>query len=231
IEALVQERARKLGLDVSGTDGETRLRKLISDEVDLWNDEHRRGGRTVGFPDPEPVVAQAFVNLARYGPITALLDDPDVWEIMINAPDLVFCRRHRGPDGYHPDVFHDDAHVVRTLTKLLDDASTSHRKLDVAAGLQDAQLDDGSRVHIVHGELARGGHTMVNIRRFTGVALRDLDELVARDTLDAATAAFLRACVRVGLSIVVAGAPGSGKTTLMTCCAAELDPTLRVVVA
>src|SRR5690606_11505996 len=158
-------------------------------------------------------------------------DDPDVWEIMINAPDLVFCRRHSGPDGYHPDVFHDDAHVVRTLTKLLDDASTSHRKLDPAAGLQDAQLDDGSRVHIVHGELARGGHTMVNIRRFTGVTISSLDQLVDLGTIDPPAATFLRACVQVGLSIVVAGAPGSGKTTLLTCCAAELDPTLRVVIA
>ena len=44
-------------------------------------------------------------------------------------------------------------------------------------------------------------------------------------------AAFLRACVRARLSIVFAGAPGSGKTTLMSCCTAELDPSLRVVIA
>jgi pilus assembly protein CpaF len=231
IEAHVQERARRLALDPGSPDGERELRALIDEEVARWNDEHRRGHRPVGFPDPGLVTDQAFVNLARYGPLTDLLEDEDVWEIMINAPDLVFVKRHVGPDGYHGEVFHDDDHVTRTLTKLLDDASTSHRKLDPSVGLQDAQLDDGSRVHIVHGELSRGGHTMVNIRRFTGVALRDLDELVARDMLDDTTAGFLRACVRVGLSIVVAGAPGSGKTTLLTCCAAELDPTLRVVVA
>jgi pilus assembly protein CpaF len=31
--------------------------------------------------------------------------------------------------------------------------------------------------------------------------------------------------------MVFAGAPGSGKTTMLSCCAAELDPSLRVVVA
>src|SRR5438874_4327418 len=36
---------------------------------------------------------------------------------------------------------------------------------------------------------------------------------------------------RARLSIVFAGPPGSGKTTLLSCCAAELDPGLRVVVA
>jgi pilus assembly protein CpaF len=30
---------------------------------------------------------------------------------------------------------------------------------------------------------------------------------------------------------VFAGAPGSGKTTMLSCCAAELDPSLRVVIA
>src|SRR5205085_10938521 len=44
-------------------------------------------------------------------------------------------------------------------------------------------------------------------------------------------ARFLRACVRARLSIVFSGAPGSGKTTMLSCCAAELDPALRVVVA
>ncbi len=49
--------------------------------------------------------------------------------------------------------------------------------------------------------------------------------------LDQPVAEFLRACVRARLSIVFAGAPGSGKTTMLSCCAAELDPSLRVVVA
>ncbi|HEX2065056.1 MAG TPA: CpaF/VirB11 family protein, partial [Acidimicrobiales bacterium] len=41
----------------------------------------------------------------------------------------------------------------------------------------------------------------------------------------------LRAAVRARQSIVFAGPPGSGKTTMLSCCAAELDPSLRVVVA
>jgi pilus assembly protein CpaF len=154
-----------------------------------------------------------------------------VWEIMVNAPSAIFVKRHVGPSGYHDEVFHDDEHVVRTLTKLLDDASTAHRKLDPADGLQDAQLDDGARVHIVHGDVARGGHVLVNIRKFTAIPFRSLDELVDRRMLTNQVAGFLRACVRARLSIVFAGQPGSGKTTLLSCTAAELDPALRVVVA
>jgi pilus assembly protein CpaF len=230
IERAVQERAASTALDMGAGDAEATLRRLISGEVDQWNLDHQRGLRPFGLPDRAAVVEQVLRNVAGYGPLQALLEDPDVWEVMVNAPDAIFVKRHSGPSGYHDEVFHDDDHVMRTLTKLLDDAG-SHRKLDPSDGLQDAQLRDGARLHIVHHDVARGGHLMVNIRKFTGVPFRSLDELVGRDMLDDAVASFLRAAVAARCSIVFAGAPGSGKTTLLSCCAAELDPGLRVVTA
>jgi pilus assembly protein CpaF len=231
IEHRVQQRAKEVALDLTSPTGAAALRSMVEEEVARWALDHKRGLRPFPLADPPVVVERAYRNLAAYGPLTPLLADDDVWEIMVNSPTAIFVKRHRGPSGYHDEVFHDDEHVVRTLTRILDDAARSHRKLDPAEGLQDAQLDDGARLHIVHGDIGRDGHVIVNIRRFNGVPFRSLDELVARDTLDRTVADFLRAAVRARLSIVFAGAPGSGKTTLLSCCAAELDPTLRVVVA
>ncbi|MBV9951960.1 MAG: CpaF family protein [Acidimicrobiia bacterium] len=231
IERAVLERAKAASLDMRGDDGPARLRELIVDEVAQWSADHKRGLRSFDLADPSAVVERAYRNLCGYGPLEPLLADDDVWEIMINAPDAIFVKRHSGESGYHDEVFEDDDHVIRTLTKVLDDASSAHRKLDPAEGLQDAQLDDGSRLHIVHGDIARDGHVMVNIRKFTGVQFRSLGQLVERDMLSNEVAAFLAACVRSQLSIVFSGAPGSGKTTMLSCCAAELDRTLRVVTA
>jgi pilus assembly protein CpaF len=231
IERTVQRHAKEQALDLAAHDGRARLRALIEAEVRRWSADYKRGLRTFDLSDHEAVSERAYRNLAGYGPLEPLLADDDVWEIMINAPDAIFVKRHAGPSGYHDEVFHDDEHVVRTLTKILDDAEGAHRKLDPAEGLQDAQLDSGARLHIVHRDVGRDGHMVVNIRKFTGVAFRSLDELVSRDMLSTAVADFLRAAVRARQSIVFAGAPGSGKTTLLSCCAAELDPTLRVVIA
>ncbi|MBS1838655.1 MAG: Flp pilus assembly complex ATPase component TadA, partial [Actinobacteria bacterium] len=52
-----------------------------------------------------------------------------------------------------------------------------------------------------------------------------------RGSMTPSVARFLAAAVQARLSIVFAGAPGAGKTTLMSCCTAELDPSLRVVIA
>ncbi len=231
IEQRVQLRAKDVALDLSDDLDGQRLRALIHDELVRWSADYKRGLRAFDVSDPHLLSERAYRNLAGYGPLEPLLDDDDVWEIMINAPDQIFVRRHAGVSGYHDEVFHDDEHVVRILTKILDDASAAHRKLDATEGLQDAQLDSGARLHIVHRDVGRDGHLIVNIRKFTGVAFRSLDELVERGTLPPVAAGFLRAAVRARLSIVFAGAPGSGKTTMLSCCAAELDPSLRVVVA
>jgi pilus assembly protein CpaF len=231
IETAVQSRAKDDAIDLATPGGHEQLRALIDDELRRWEDDVRRGRRSVAITNPDTLASRAWRNLVQYGPLTDLLDDSDVWEIEINAPTEIFVKRHRGSSGYHHETFHDDEHVIRTLTKLLDDSSTSHRKLDSTEGLQDAQLDDGSRLHIVHGDLARGGHLMVNIRRFTGVPFTRLDQLIANDTLSANAAAFLAAAVRCGATALFAGAPGSGKTTLLSCCLGELDPSRRVVIA
>lgn len=231
IEREVQAQAKQAAIDVDQPGGREALRALVEREVVAWHDDHRRGLRPYDLADPATVIDRAMRNLTGYGPLAPLLADDDVWEIMVNGPDQVFVKRHRGVSGYHDEVFHDDEHVVRTLTKILDDARGAHRKLDPAEGLQDAQLENGSRLHIVHGDIGRDGHVLVNIRKFTGVPFRSLDDLVAREMLDAGTAGFLRAAVRARRTVLFAGPPGSGKTTLLSCCAAELDPALRVVVA
>jgi pilus assembly protein CpaF len=231
VERAVQARAKQLDLDVSSESGSRTLLSLIEDEIAQWSRDYESGVRSFDIAEPAVLAERAYRNMAGYGPLQPLLEDPDVWEVMVNAPDAIFVRRHHGRSGYHDEVFHDDDHVLRTMTKLLEDSHKSHRKLDPADGLQDARLDDGARVHIVHGDIARDGHLLVNVRKFTGLPFRSLDELVMRGMLDAGAASFLRACVRARLSIVFAGAPGAGKTTLLSCCAAELDQSLRVVVA
>ncbi len=231
IEREVLRRAKEETLDLDADGADRRLRELIEDAVAQWSLDHKHGLRPFDLTSPALVIERAYRNLTGYGPLEPLLEDDDVWEIMINAPDAIFVKRHVGVSGYHDEAFHDDEHVTRTLTKILDDASAAHRKLDPSEGLQDAQLEDGARLHIVHRDVGRGSHFIVNIRKFTGVAFRSLDELADRGMLTPEIAEFLRAAVRARLSVVFAGPPGSGKTTLLSCCTAELDPSLRVVTA
>ena len=231
IERMTLEVANDRNISPSADRSQEQLRLIATELVEQWRADYRRGIRSIDLTEPDLIIDRALRNLTGYGPLESLIDDDDVWEIMLNAPDQIFVKRHLGQNGYHHESFHDDDHVLRTMTRIVDRSSGAHRALDPTAGLQDAQLDDGARLHIVHGDIARGGHMMVNIRKFTGMAFRSLDELVLSETVTAEAAALLRACVGANLSMVFAGVPGAGKTTLLSCCAAELDPSLRVVIA
>src|SRR5690606_35126376 len=126
IEQVVRARAAAASIDVASPEGEGHLRALIDRAIREWSEDHRRGHRPHDLPDPAGVAERAFRNLARYGPLTQLLEDDDVWEIMVNAPDAIFVRRHSGGSRFHDEVFHDDDHVARTVTKPLEDSSTPH---------------------------------------------------------------------------------------------------------
>ena len=143
------------------------LRRLLCEEVDEWRSQYRGGRRSLDIVDPDGAVERALRNLVGYGPLEALLADPDVWEIMVNGPSSIFVKRRTAAGGFHDEVFHDDEHVTRVITKILEDSSASHRKLDPAEGLQDAQLDDGARMHIVHADVSRDGQA--SERTYSGV--------------------------------------------------------------
>ena len=90
IERRVQRRAKEISLDMAGGDGKEKLRALIDDEVEAWSADHKRGLRAFDLADPDQVADRAYRNLVGYGPLEPLLADDDVWEIMVNSPDLVF---------------------------------------------------------------------------------------------------------------------------------------------
>ena len=232
IEERVRARATEENLDLTVAGSIERLEAMITDEIVSWCIRFQQG--LVGFDiaDADALAQRAIRNLVGYGPLHEIFHDDSVFEIMVNGPSSIFVKRHDGTSGYHQDVFHDDDHVLRIVTKILDDnASASHRKLDPAEGLQDAQLLNGARLHLVHADIAHNSHLLLNIRKHGGLAIRSLAELVQRDTLDASAAHVLRACVQARSTMIISGAPGSGKTTLLSCCLAELDPSLRIVTA
>ena len=90
----------------------------------------------------------------------------------------------------------------------------------------DARLPTGERVNVIIPPLALRGPTMT-IRRFP--RLFTLDELVDIGSLDAPSAALLRAFVRARLNIVISGGTGAGKTTLLNALSAAVPDGDRII--
>lgn len=159
----------------------------------------------------------------RYGHLAAYLDDPEVEEIIVIGGDRTFVVRGGEKELVREVVGADD--VRRIADQLL--AGTG-RRVDRANPIVSARLANGSRVHITGPPVTRPDRMNIQIRRFV-VAGVGLDELVHLGSLTEPAAAFLRRAVREDRTILIAGAPGAGKTTLVNCLLREVDPSLRVV--
>ena len=87
LERLALEVANDRNISPGQAEGDEQLRGIVRELVDQWRADFRRGIRRIDLTEPEVIVDRAMSNLTGYGPLTALLEDDDVWEIMLNAPE------------------------------------------------------------------------------------------------------------------------------------------------
>jgi pilus assembly protein CpaF len=157
------------------------------------------------------------------GPIEPLLRDPSITEIMVNRFDRVYFERggiiHRAETS-----FRDNAHVLNIIDKILRPVS---RRLDESSPMVDARLPDGSRVNAIIPPLAVHGPSLT-VRKFS----RDLltvDDIVRLGTIPRAVVELLAACVRARVNLIITGATGTGKTTLLNMLSAFIPAHERIV--
>ncbi|MGP9502585.1 CpaF family protein [Specibacter sp. AOP5-B1-6] len=189
-----------------------------------FNDYGERAllGAVPALGQGDDVKRHVFNAVAGFGALQPFLDDPDIEEIWLNAPDRVFVAR-QGESELTGLVF--TAQQVRDLVERM--LKSSGRRLDLSSPFVDAALPDGSRLHVVIPDITQN-HWAVNIRKFTARASR-LDHLVELGSLTPQAARFLGAAVSSGLNILVSGATQAGKTTLLNCLAAGIGSRERVV--
>jgi pilus assembly protein CpaF len=152
-----------------------------------------------------------------------VLADPQVEEVIVLGGGRTFVVRG-GEKELLPEVV--DTETVRTLVDRL--LAGTGRRLDLASPIVSAQLADGSRVHVTGPPVTHPSRLNVQIRRFV-VAAAGLRHLVELGSITEPVADLLRDAVVEDRTILIAGAPGAGKTTLASCLLAEVPPERRVV--
>ena len=159
-----------------------------------------------------------------FGPITELMEDKSITEIMVNGPDEIYIELDGKVVRDRSVSFINDDHIVRTIQRMIQPLG---RTIDLANPMVDARLEDGSRLNAVIPPLAIHG-PVLTIRKFKE-ELANIDDFLRSGTLTPYMARFLEACVQAKLNMIICGGTGSGKTTLLNVLSSFIGNDERII--
>jgi pilus assembly protein CpaF len=178
--------------------------------------------RDVSDEQVEALCAELF----GFGLLQPLLDDGEVTDVLVNGARDVFVERN-GRLQKMDLRFRDAAEVAELAHRI---AAGVGRELTIERPFVDARMRDGSRANAV---IAPVGGPTLSIRKFTRVsmALRGpAPSWEATSGLVAHAADLLARVVRARGNVLVAGATGTGKSTLLRSLAGEISADERLIV-
>lgn len=159
-----------------------------------------------------------------FGPLTELLEDKNITEIMVNSPNEIFIEIDGQIIKDESVSFINDEHIVRTIQRLIEPLG---RTIDVANPMVDSRLMDGSRINAVIPPLSTKG-PVITIRKFKET-MTSIEDLIRIGSLTPYMARFLEASVKGKLNIIVCGGTGSGKTTLLNILSSFIGTHERII--
>ena len=159
-----------------------------------------------------------------YGPITELLDDKNITEIMVNGTNEIYVELDGKVIQDNSVSFINNDHILRTIQRIIQPLG---RTIDISNPMVDARLEDGSRLNAIIPPLSLKG-PVLTIRKFKE-ELANIDDFLRTGTLTPYMARFLEASVKAKLNIIICGGTGSGKTTLLNVLSSFISDDERII--
>src|SRR5450830_1210847 len=150
--------------------------------------------------DFKSILNQIFEESFGYGPISELMKNEEITEIMINNFDDIFIEKS-GLIQKSNINFNSNIHIKNFIEKIL---SPLGLRIDESCPMADARLKDGSRVNVVIRPIALN-EIVVSIRKFKK-KLKDMEDLVMEGTLNYEVSDFIKLCVENRANIIISGA-------------------------
>ena len=181
-----------------------------------------REGPVLSTVERSHLIRRVVDEALGLGILEPLLEDASISEIMVNGADQVFVERG-GRLEMLPMRFTSNEQLMQTIERIV---STVNRRVDEANPMVDARLPSGERVNVIIPPLSLTG-PILTIRRFPRAFT--LQEMISLGSLDEQMMVLLSGLVRAKFNVIVSGATGTGKTTLLNSLSGLIPDGERIV--
>lgn len=169
-------------------------------------------GYTVEGMNARELIDRLYSEMAEYSILTPYIGAPDLEEIDVNSWNDIALITRNGRTVKLKEHFHSPQHAVDIVKRLL---HHSGMIIDNATPVAQGHLPGSTRVTalkepVVDKEI--GISCSIRLLRPNTI---DRNKLLATEFATLEMLSFLEMCVRYGVSVVIAGATSSGKTTLL----------------
>jgi pilus assembly protein CpaF len=193
-------------------------KQLIADEYDQWLlHEASRGRPAPAMLTEERMFAAVLAELDGLGRVAPLLARDDVEDIHFEGSEPTTLRLKNGELVPGPPIAATDAELEQLLRAIggRSGDGQSSREFSSAHPILNVRLKGvtalGARLQAAMDVLPRPAG-VIRVHRFADPSLDDLHRL---NMIDSPIRAFLQCAILAGVSPLVSGAPGVGKTTLL----------------
>ncbi|KAB2974516.1 CpaF family protein [Streptomyces sp. SS1-1] len=181
-----------------------------------------REGPVLSTSERAQLIRRVVDEALGLGILEPLLEDASITEIMVNGPDAIFVER-AGRVEQLPLRFASHDQLMQTIERIV---STVNRRVDESNPMVDARLPSGERVNVIIPPLSLSGATLT-IRRFPrSFTLREMTGL---GSLDEPMVYLLAGLVQAKFNVIVSGATGTGKTTLLNALSGLIPSSERII--
>lgn len=169
------------------------------------------------------LVREIYEDSFSFGPVSFLINDDRITEIMINNFNEVYIEED---DAIRKTeiIFRDNNHIRNMVDKIL---SPLGLRVDESSPMVDARLKNGSRINVVLNPITIND-VVVTIRKFKK-NIMDIESLKKEGMINKKVADFVKVCVESKLNIIVSGATSTGKTTFLNIISNFIQPDERIV--
>ncbi|MGW0464090.1 CpaF family protein [Streptomyces sp. NPDC003027] len=181
-----------------------------------------REGPVLSTVERAQLIRRVVDEALGLGVLEPLLEDASITEIMVNGPDQIFIER-AGRVELLPLRFASHEQLMQTIERIV---STVNRRVDESNPMVDARLPSGERVNVIIPPLSLTGATLT-IRRFPRAYT--LTEMIGLGSLDEHMLLLLAGLVQAKFNVIVSGATGTGKTTLLNALSGLIPDGERVI--